>query len=157
MDVITVAGNGTTFTIGSDGSATMIAGQKILYEPGTLVISGGYMHGMIATNNQYCGGLAPSMVTRTSVTESTPDIQAGSTFKVYPNPTTGNFTIEANGTQESGVTTVNVYTLNGVMVLSGSLQDENRHTFSASALVPGIYLIRMTSGNHTQISKLIKL
>ena len=157
MEVITVAGNGTTFTIGSDGSATMIAGQKILYEPGTLVISGGYMHGMIATNNQYCGGLAPSMVTRTSVTESTPDIQAGSTFKVYPNPTTGNFTIEANGTQESGVTTVNVYTLNGVMVLSGSLQDENRHTFSASALVPGIYLIRMTSGNHTQISKLIKL
>ncbi|MEI7727628.1 MAG: hypothetical protein WCK09_21145, partial [Bacteroidota bacterium] len=60
---ITVAGGGTTFTISDGGQATMIAGQNILYLPGTTVVSGGYMLGKIAPNGPYCGQQAPSIVT----------------------------------------------------------------------------------------------
>ncbi len=51
---IYIAGNGTTFSVQSGGSAMMIAGHNILYRPSTHIASGAYMHGYITTNGQYC-------------------------------------------------------------------------------------------------------
>jgi len=52
---ITVAGNGTTFCIPDGGYATLIAGQKIRFLPGTSVEAGGYLYGYITTSSTYCG------------------------------------------------------------------------------------------------------
>ncbi|MBP6872842.1 MAG: C39 family peptidase [Bacteroidales bacterium] len=51
---ITTAGGGTTFTVQSGGTATLIAGQNILMLPGTLLQSGSSVLGKITTNGTYC-------------------------------------------------------------------------------------------------------
>ncbi len=56
---ITVAGSGTSFTVYTGGSATMIAGERIVYYPGTVVEAGGYMHGYINADTRYCCCQAP--------------------------------------------------------------------------------------------------
>ena len=46
--VITVGGAPNQFLVKTGGSATLIAGQSILFYPGCIVEAGGYMHGYIA-------------------------------------------------------------------------------------------------------------
>jgi|GEM_PF-293264 len=158
---ITVAGNNTTFIISNGGSVTMIAGQTISYLPGASVDSGGYMHGYIATG--VCcgiGGLAPSIVENHSGIDSVKILSVpglGSTyFKVYPNPTSGNFILELNGDFASSVTTVEVYGMQGEKVLSTVLTGEQKHEFSLSDRPAGIYFIRVSSGSKASSAKIIK-
>jgi hypothetical protein len=51
---ITTAGGGTTFTVQSGGTGTLIAGQNILMLPGTLLQSGSIVLGKITTDGTYC-------------------------------------------------------------------------------------------------------
>jgi hypothetical protein len=158
---ITIAGNNTTFIVQNGGSATMIAGQTISYLPGASVDSGGYMHGYIITG--VCcgvGGLAPSIVANQSAINSSEILSIpglGSTyFKVYPNPTSGNFILELNGDFASSVANVEVFGMQGEKVLSTVLTGEQKHEFSLSDRPAGIYFIRVSSGNKAASAKIIK-
>ncbi|MCX6305640.1 MAG: T9SS type A sorting domain-containing protein [Bacteroidetes bacterium] len=153
---IYVAGGGNTFTVQNGGSATMIAGQNIVYLPGTTVEPGGYMHGYITTDNQYCGGMVPSMVNVVAGTEQVPSSLITTSYKVYPNPTPGEFTVEfsANDIQPAKA---NIFNMNGVKVLSADLNGEKKHEFSISSLPAGIYMIHLSSGKSVQVVKIVKL
>jgi hypothetical protein len=63
VQTIYIGGSGSTVAVLDGGSATMIAGLNIIYQPGTHAEHGSYMHGYITGNGQYCGGQAPAMVT----------------------------------------------------------------------------------------------
>ena len=91
---IYVAGSGTTFEVQTGGSATMIAGQNILYRPTSRVLQGGYLHGYITTGSEFCGTQAAPMVAMVSGEEESTPALGGASVKVYPNPTTGSFTLE---------------------------------------------------------------
>jgi hypothetical protein len=153
---IYVAGGGNTFTVQSGGSATMIAGQNIVYLPGTTVEPGGYMLGYITTDSQYCGGMVPSMVKVVAGTEQIPSSLITTSYKVYPNPTPGEFTVEfsANDIQPAKA---NIFNMNGVKVLSADLNGEKKHEFSISSLPAGIYMIHLSSGKSVQVGKIVKL
>ncbi|MCK9420988.1 MAG: PKD domain-containing protein [Bacteroidales bacterium] len=157
---ITVAGNNTTFTIQDGGSATMIAGQKINYLPGTRVYSGGYMSGYITTTDQYCGvsGLLPKVNETSNTNTEKPTIGSHvfQSFKVFPNPTTGNFILELPGEIESMQYHVEVYGMRGDKVLSEVLNGERRHEFLISDRPMGVYFIRVISENTTETAKIIK-
>ena len=157
LQTIYIAGGGALFTVASGGSATMIAGHSISYLPGTHALHGAYMHGYITTNNQYCGGMAPAMVTVVTGDEPVPDVSASHAFRVYPNPTTGNFTVEPVGDPTPGQVRVDVLNINGVKVLSEEITWEGKHLFSISTRPPGIYFIHILSGDRTETVKLIKL
>jgi hypothetical protein len=153
---IYVAGSGTTFIVQNGGSATMIAGQNILYYPGTMVYSGGYMQGYIAPNGPWCGIMAPSIVKVVTGEEEVPFLSAQPIFKVYPNPTTGNFTLEQMDEKVCGNVKVEVYGILGNHVLTVERIWEKKHGFSLSEVPVGVYFIRVFAGDKSETIKIIK-
>ncbi len=157
IQTIFVPGNGNTFAVLSGGSATMIAGQNIFYQPGTMAASGGYLHGYITTNNQYCGGMAPSMLTVVAGIETLPVGSVTPFLKIYPNPTSGTFTIELTGDTGSQDARVEIMNMNGVKVLDEQLNGDRKYNLSITAMPPGLYFIHVVAGNLAETVKLVKL
>lgn len=89
----------------------MIAGQNILYFPGTTVELGGYMWGYIAPSGPFCT-TPPMPSAPTTGTEDSMTIEQ-SFFKIYPNPTTGNFILEFAGARNIETANVQIYTMRG--------------------------------------------
>ena len=153
--VITVAGTGTIFLVQNGGSATMIAGQKISFLTGTTINSGGYLHGYISTNGQYCNTSSPSMVA-TSIDETGNVIPNGDLFSVYPNPTSGSFKVKINETIKPGKSTVTLYGNLGEPVFTVEKDALTDQEFSLSGKPSGIYFLRVSTGTMQQTKKIIK-
>jgi len=151
---ITVAGNGTTFTVLNGGNATMIAGQNIKFLPTTNVQSGGYLHGYIAPSGPWCQ--TPSMPAVAMAENEIPRSIVQSSFKIYPNPTTGNFILEVTGESIVDKITVDVYGIWGEKVLSKVLKGDRKHEFSLSDKPSGVYFIRIITGDNAETVKIIK-
>jgi hypothetical protein len=158
---ITVAGNGTTFTVRANASATLVAGQSISIMPGAAVVSGGYLHGYITTNGQYCTQVPNPVVASLNNTEETtsvPEVISDmSSIRVYPNPTTGKFALEVKGSSEVTMTRAEIYTISGMKVQTTVLANERKHEFTVSALTPGIYFIHVYTNERSEILKIVKL
>ncbi len=157
---IYVAGNGTTFTVQNGGSATMIAGEKISYLPGTKVYQGGSMHGYITTTGQYCGNkVNNNEVSGTGFINdsiSIPDIPLNQAFNTYPNPTAGKFILELNAGHLSTKRNMEIYSMRGEKVLAIELSGEQKHEISLSDQPAGLYFLRIVTGNHVMTGKVIR-
>ncbi len=153
---ITVAGNGTTFVVQSDANAIMIAGHNILYLPGTTVEPSGYMHGYITTTNTYCGAKSASIVAVQPKEEVKPFISSQSAFKLYPNPTSGEFTLEIAGGTGKDKVDVEIYGLRGDKVLTTSLEGQSKYKLSLAGKPVGVYFMRVISGGITETLKIVK-
>ncbi|MCX6267498.1 MAG: T9SS type A sorting domain-containing protein [Bacteroidetes bacterium] len=153
---IFVAGNGTAFTVQSGGSATMIAGHNILYRPSVSVASGGYMHGYITTNSQYCGIQPVPLVAVVAGEEESIPAAAGAWFKVYPNPTTGSFTLDFSDKHPSGRTDVVIYNMRGERLATYELNGERSHVFSLTGRSAGLYLINVAAGTRSETVRILK-
>ncbi|MCX6305618.1 MAG: T9SS type A sorting domain-containing protein [Bacteroidetes bacterium] len=158
---ITVAGDGNTFVVEAGGSATMIAGMNILYKPGTTVQTGGYMHGYITTTNAYCGNVPLTMVSSVpEVIESVEELQtlpvtANLTFSVYPNPTTGRFTLIQKCGNSDGTVILEIFSMRGERVYASGMVNEQRHVFNVSSLPAGLYFAKIVKDDYTETIKLI--
>jgi hypothetical protein len=157
---IVIAGSGSIFYVQPGGSTILTAGLQINYYPGALVYQGGYMHGYIATG--VCCGLTPLAPAITSETgydnsevTSVP-IMVDSYFKVYPNPTSGSFILEMAGDPVPGNVNVDVFGIRGEKIETAVISSERKHEFSLSNRPPGIYYIRVISGNKATTAKIIK-
>jgi hypothetical protein len=153
--VITVAGSGTIFLVQNGGSATLIAGQKISFLTGTTVNSGGYLHGYITTNGQYCNTSSPPMVA-TAINENEIVIPDGDLFNVYPNPTSGSFRVKINEKIIPGKSTVTLYGNLGEPVFTTETDALTGQEFSLSGRPAGVYFIRVCRGSVQQTKKIIK-
>jgi len=153
---LTVAGNGTELIIQSGGSGTMIAGQNIRYLPGTNVQMGGYMHGYISTNNQYCGQRDPSIPTVVTGEDQLPLKSVNRSFKIYPNPTSGDFTVEQYGDQSYRIVRVEIFGMTGDRLLTGGMAGEKKHEFRTSDLPAGLYFVKVVAGDYVETFKLVK-
>lgn len=154
-EVITVAGLPNIFLVKTGGSATLIAGQKISFLPGTAVQPGGYMRGYIAPNGPFC---SPSSVATspTGIDElafsSNEDVQ----FKAYPNPTDGNFTLVQRGDKFFENVTMTLYSMHGERIITRELSGQKSFTFSVSGYPSGFYFIKLVANDHVESIKLIK-
>lgn len=110
---LTVAGSLTTFTVNNGGSATLIAGLNIVYLQGTSVHSGGYMHGYITTNSQFCNLPSHPVTPEISSTEYDRDGKERPWFRIFPNPTPGIFNIDAKGVKSIGNIIVEIFSIYG--------------------------------------------
>jgi hypothetical protein len=163
---ITVAGSGNTFLVKNGGSATMIAGSKILYKAGTTVLNGGYMLGKITTNGTYCGAKSLEIVTagpgeeqRNENPDSTvtrPDLEGPAGFRLYPNPTTGSFTLEFTGQDLPENLSAYICDLRGSKVLDINLNGQRKQVISLENQPKGMYFIRILSEKHSETSKILK-
>ncbi|MEI7980018.1 MAG: T9SS type A sorting domain-containing protein [Bacteroidota bacterium] len=158
-ETITVAGNGTFFRVQNGGDVTLIAGGSIMFRSGTNVQTGGHLWGYITTSGDYCGLTLNPLVTNPSGEEkdllSVSESKTGF-IKVYPNPTTGNFTLELTGEVREEKVKVDVYGMQGEKVFSSVVNSERNQSFSLSNRQAGIYFIRVITGDKAETLKIIK-
>ena len=154
LQTITVGGNPPNFVVFTGGSSTMIAGLNIHYFPGVLVLSGGFMHGYIAPSGPFC--VTPPLVKATVANEEDPPVTERSFFKVYPNPTTGNFTLEQKRLQPCKNIRVEVYTMRGVKILTSAMNGEWKLELSISEMPVGLYFVKVIADDRVETFKLIR-
>jgi hypothetical protein len=161
-DTLFLPGKHSMFQVQSGGSAILIAGKDIRITFGTIVSSGGYFHGYISNNCLFCNALPhtlPQVLKQEELTEGLNE-QLGETagnsyFRVYPNPTTGHFTLEStNGENLSGL--VEIYGMRGEKLFSGKLKPGRKHELSLQDSPNGIYVIRLFNGGVSATSRIIK-
>jgi hypothetical protein len=158
LQTIWVAGNGDTFTVQTGGSATMIAGQNIIYYPGTTVFEGGYMYGYIST--EFCPN--PSIPVagnpiQTDVVQSAPKMVVNSSIRIYPNPAGNQFTLELQGDETADLHKLEIFSLAGVQVIEQYCQNNRKQTVSVAGLAPGVYVVKVMTGGESITLKLVKM
>ena len=162
VHTLEIAGGGTSYTVESGGSAKMVAAQNILYHPGTRVFPGGYMHGYITANGQFCATQPANPVVTNPVktgeqTESADGPTNSQAVRIYPNPAGSSFTAEVTGDHVSGLSKVDIYNSGGMMMFTRVLQGERKREFSVSSFPPGIYFVQVHTDTGIETMKLIKL
>ena len=166
LQTITVAGGGATFQVQPGGRATFIAGQNIRYLPTSRVFSGGYMHGYITPNGQYCipgQGYNPIVASDSSKWKGISteydggNEPPGSKFcYIYPNPTTGEFSLVLSSENREWPVTVRIYNAYGAFVKEAILNEEKSHRLSLTEQKPGLYILYIGHGNNTEVEKVIR-
>jgi uncharacterized protein (TIGR02145 family) len=152
---ITTAGNGTAFTVMNGGAATMIAGKNILCYPGTSVAAGGYLHGYIAPSGPFCTNPAmPAVITGEN---QLPALLAQQVYKIYPNPTTGKFTLEFSAEPAGGKLLVRLFNMTGAEITGVQITEGRKTEISLENQSPGIYLVAIISEGKMEIVKVVKL
>ncbi len=150
---ITVAGGPSYFTVLSGGSVTMVAGQKISFQPGTTVNSGGYLHGYISTDT-YCN--MPSTPATIAGHDEKPYTLDNANFTLYPNPTSGNFTIVQKADKLFGNVSVEIYSMRGEKVMTDRMVGEQSHEFNIAEIPAGLYFVKITAEGYTETIKLVR-
>lgn len=84
------------------------------------------------------------------------NLTGNSLFKIYPNPTTGKFTLELKGEQMSADVHVEIYGVLGDRILSKDMKLDRKQEFSLSDKPTGVYVVHVSSGNNTETQKIIK-
>jgi hypothetical protein len=160
VETIYAAVNGTTFIVQNGGTANLIAGHNIRLQPGSRVNPGGKLYGYITTNGQYCsnknsdGGSNAEGTGNDTLTLA--NSTAGQHFKVFPNPTSGSFTIELNEMTSFLQATVEIYAMRGEKVITAEMRGEQTDEFSLSERPSGLYFIRVVNGDRIMTGKIIK-
>ena len=152
---IIVAGGEHTFLVQNGGQTTFIAGQMISFLPGTTVVEGGYLLGTITITGQYCGVL-PAAKTIATATAGLEPATETIHFRLWPNPTTGSFTLEQSGDGTGQDLKLEVYSMLGEQIMSESIIGEKKHQFILGNVPTGIYLVRIRAGEKAETIKLIK-
>ncbi|MCX6305673.1 MAG: PA14 domain-containing protein [Bacteroidetes bacterium] len=157
LHTIRVAGNGDIFMVQNGGISEMIAGENILYLPGTKVEHGGYMHGYIAPGGPWCQSTKSSFADEGSaeigqIPESSQDSEPVS---VWPNPTTGKITIEIESSQGISPVMIRCYDQMGTLVLKEEFS-LNRHEMNLENRLPGIYFLHIQMIEGSKVVKVIK-
>ncbi|MFA5034072.1 MAG: FISUMP domain-containing protein [bacterium] len=74
---------------------------------------------------------------------------------IYPNPMTGNCSVDFEATVP-GKTTLNLYDITGKRILqTQGLLPKGHHTYSLSGLNSGIYLLKIKSDNYSYVAKIV--
>jgi hypothetical protein len=76
-------------------------------------------------------------------------------FTIYPNPTTGVFTMQYKSEIFTGSIQVEMFDMRGNRFLSDSYPAERSHTFTLSDLPAGLYFIKVIKGDLVESLKLI--
>jgi hypothetical protein len=159
LQVITVAGGGTTVNFENGSIVDLIAGQKISFLPGFHAYSGSLMHAYISTS--FCeppGDVAQPdpPIKSADISRNVPEknrISEAKYVKVYPNPNDGRFIVELRNF-DSPVQLTIVNTLGIVVFTKTSTFIENT-ALDIRYLNRGLYFVRVKSDNFLQTQKII--
>jgi hypothetical protein len=156
-NILTVAGGDNTFVVEIGASAVMIAGLKISFLPGATVQPGGYLHGYITTTNGYCGNITPPvMAVATGEADQVPLSSDATGLSIYPNPTTGRFTlVQKDGPSTGRDIKVSICGMHGELYLSKIYRGEPAHEFDLSGLKTGMYFLKVINGDKVAGFKVI--
>ena len=126
--------------------------------PGTHLQSGSQVHAYIDQTGEFCSNPKTIVIEEEPVPEILPleFTDKDSFFTVYPNPNTGQFTLELSDVTEPSTIKVEIFSLIGESIMNVELPEMNQYLFDLSARQPGIYLIRVMKGNEVGVVKVVK-
>ena len=165
---IILAGGGDTFIVEDGTGVDLIAGYSILMLPGTMVEHGGYMHAQITSSEgPFCEVEEPIVAT---IEVYEPDNEAYEEplskqelddpdkpfFRVYPNPTTGDLTVEITADYSDSPYTIEVYGMRGEIIIRNEQLTGWQHHLSLYGQQPGLYMIRVQRGEEMGVERIIK-
>jgi len=158
VETITVAGDGNQFIVQAYGHADLIAGYSIHLKHGTSVELYGSLHARIS--NVFCPPqqslLASFFEEPEPIRQSFEPNQNSGFFKVYPNPTTGDFTLELPEFEEASMLFVEIYTMQGRLITRSELPAQPQHSLSLVGQQPGVFLIRVLKDQEIGTGKIIR-
>jgi len=82
------------------------------------------------------------------------NLSNSSTFTIYPNPCSSKITITSNK-DIAGETIISVFNIPGQQMIQSEFPDQNRIEMDVSALIKGIYLVKIQTGAGIEVKKLI--
>jgi photosystem II stability/assembly factor-like uncharacterized protein len=135
--IVKTSDGGNSWNLLESGSESEL--ESICFPTATTGYTVGYGGTILATNN---GGGFPVGVNEIK--------QVAGTLKLFPNPTSGNLTIEA---PDKG--TLIVYDINGVLLLQRELV-ESTTTIDFSSLPGGVYMVKLVGVKGVQVGKFVK-
>lgn len=150
-------------TVETGGELTLIAGNSIKIQPGSHIKNGAYFQAHITTNNSFCGGqiiplssyVSPGTINNMkALAEDIMTTTAG--FRVYPNPTIGQFRLALNDFNENSKIKIEIISPLGESIISVEPPEMKQYLFDLSARQPGMYFIRITQDDDIGIVKLIR-
>jgi hypothetical protein len=150
-----VAGNGTTYLVQNGGVMNHIAGSNIIYSPGFKVEAGGYLHGYIS--NEFCNPYNHNqpVIAGTEESETAP-APHNCLFTIYPNPTSGEFTLELKGDTAESPVQVEIFGICGERLLSRDLRKVRKQVFSLASKPTGVFILHVRSGSMSETARIIK-
>ena len=149
----------TDFEVKDGGTAYLTAQTSITLGVDVLITPGASGFFLAKIDNFTPCSLPLSMIAAEDVIipEELPVIaKSESFFKVYPNPTTGNFNIELTGAEQASKTHVEIYSMMGERVFRSEPEGAMLYEFNISAMPRGIYIIRVINGEEMGAVRLIK-
>jgi hypothetical protein len=154
-NTITVAGGAAPFIVEApNGHATFIAGQRIFFLPGTTVDSGAYMLAYIS--DSYCTNpTMPLVALESGKAEPQTQMSSGG-MKIYPNPTTGSFTLEFPETDLPENLSAFICDIRGKKILDINLNGQRKQVISLENQPKGMYFIRLFSNEKSETAKILK-
>ena len=96
------------------------------------------------------------MVSASEVERILPAIQNDFFFSVYPNPTTGKFTLEINHNQDSSSGVAIIYSILGKLIQKCDVEGMTKNEISLDNCPPGIYIVNLIFSNRIRTIKIIK-
>lgn len=152
---ITLAGDGTTFSVENGAAADFVAGQNIFMKDGTHFKNGSLVHAYIDITGQYCS----ASVTKATSEQVNEDVvpEKDGFFRIYPNPTPGRFTLEMKETELGGSIRVEIFSLMGERVFASELPLMKQYQLDISNRQPGLYLVKVMKGKDVGYFKLIRV
>jgi len=159
-NTIVVAGEGTSVAVNSGGEVNFIAGQKVLFKPGFHAYPGSYMHAFITTSNEYCSALPPTTPPPGNTKEgmaTVADLNGNNNSQqvnVYPNPTSGNLTIDFNGEETSAI--IRVINFQGSVIVNTKISNQITKKVDLHFLPKGMYVLVINTGDEQITKKIIK-
>jgi hypothetical protein len=159
LQTIYVAGDGTNVTIQSGADVTLIAGLNIFLLPGTFVQSGAEFFAAITSTGNFCSSFQSAIVSNPILQEEEDIMPAlssdGQMFKIYPNPTSGRFSLQLKQPPEEQSPHITISNMMGNMLIQHKLEGSDHFEFDLSGQDPGIYIIYLESGSLTEVYKLV--
>ncbi len=167
-ETIILAGGGETFIVEDGTGVDLIAGYNIMMLPGTVVEHGGYLSAKISIDGAFCDIEEPIVASlQVNQTDNNayeeplfmPDKNDSEItfFRVYPNPTKGDFTVELT-THEffDAPITIEVIGMRGETLKRITDINQHQHQLSLKGHHPGVYMIRVQCGDVIGIERIIK-
>jgi hypothetical protein len=155
VDTIVTSTESGNFIVYNGASVDLIAGERILMLPGTVVYEGGYLHARIAPSGPFCNNAIIAPPANKEALTAVSDAPE-SPIRLWPNPTDGIISVSIPGEMIRQEGVVTVYDMQGQPVARQTVMGVKSLKFDLSGHPAGLYMLTCRSGNTLYSVKFVK-